>query len=80
MWYLSKLSIQFRLLDILTDGKIHNSKALEKELEIKNSTVRWHINDLILAGFQVESYRGKGGGYRLDKTTCENNIWKLINK
>lgn len=77
---MSKLSTQFRLLDILIDESIHSAKDLEIELELKNSTLRWYINSLILSGFQVESFRGKGGGYRLDKKMCENNIFRLMEK
>ncbi|MBC2398825.1 HTH domain-containing protein [Clostridium tetanomorphum] len=75
---MTKLSIQFRLLYILIDENIHSAKDLERELELKNSTLRWYINSLILSGFQVESLRGRGGGYRLDKKMRINNIWKLI--
>ncbi|WP_425447269.1 HTH domain-containing protein [Dethiothermospora halolimnae] len=75
---MSKLSIQLKLLDILLDEDIHSGKELAEELEIKNSTIRWYIMNLIISGFQIESFRGKGGGYKLNKKMCANNILRLI--
>lgn len=77
---MSKIAIQFKLLDILKDGIIHSSKELEEKLEVKNSTLRRYIDDLIIVGFQIESIKRKGGGYRLDKKMCTNNILKMIDE
>lgn len=77
---MSKLSTQLRLLNILIDGNIRASKELEEELELKNSTLRYYITSLGLADFQVESIRGKGGGYKLDKKMGLKNILKIIDR
>lgn len=75
---MTKIAIAFKILDILLDERIHKRKELREKLELKDSTLRSYINDLIIAGFEIESYRGRYGGYSLTRRHCVNSIINLI--
>ncbi|WP_411680233.1 Rrf2 family transcriptional regulator [Clostridium thailandense] len=77
---MSKIAISLMLLNMLLDENLHKAKELSEEIERPQSVVRWHINELITAGFHIESINGRKGGYRFKKEYSRNNIYKLLQK
>lgn len=75
---MSKISISFKILNILLDENLHKAKDIADKIEISESTVRWYINELLCAGCQIESITGRKGGYKLDKENSANCVYKLI--
>lgn len=64
---MGKSYIALKLLDIMYDEKLHKISELQRELELSNSSVRIYVKELLDFGYDIQSYRGKNGGYKLDK-------------
>lgn len=62
---MSKVALSFKILDILSDGNLHKIKEISDKIEISQSAVRWYVDELLIAGFHIESIRGRKGGYIL---------------
>jgi len=75
---MSKIVIAFNILNILLDENLHKTKEIAEKIEISESTVRWYINEFLSAGLQIESTRGRRGGYALNKENSVNSVYKLI--
>ena len=60
------------ILKFLSDGKIHSIKEISDKFEICKSTVKRKISCLRDVGVQIETIRGKNGGYILSEKT---KIW-----
>lgn len=75
---MSKIALSFKILNFLLDENIHKTKEISEKIEIPQSVVRWHINELIEAGIYIQSSTGRNGGYMLNKKCCVNSIHKLM--
>lgn len=64
---MGKSYISLALLEILDDGEKHKISELEQKLNLKSSSIRLYINELMDFGHFIESHRGRNGGYRLLK-------------
>ncbi len=62
---MSKISNMLKVLEILSDGRIHSGRELANKLEVGKRMIRTYIQDLELAGHYIISTRGKYGGYKL---------------
>ena len=75
---MGKSYITLALLEILSDEKMHKLKELEEKLNLKSSSIRLYINELIYFGYYIESYRGKYGGYKLINSKKKRYYLNLI--
>lgn len=64
---MGKSYVTLTLLNIMEDEKIHKVFELEQKLKLSNSSVRKYVYELLYFGYDIKSYRGKNGGYRLKK-------------
>lgn len=68
---MSKVSNEVKLLEILSDGEIHNGIKLSNKLEVTKRMIATYIQDLKLAGHYIISIRGRYGGYKLVPKSLE---------
>lgn len=64
---MGKSHISLALLEILDDEERHKISELGEKLNLKSTSIRLYVNELLDFGHFIESYRGKNGGYRLVK-------------
>lgn len=75
---MSKISNCLLMINILLDGKLHPAREFAEKLGMKISSIRWYMDELLVGGLEIESKRGPGGGYRLNKRMSSNRICNLI--
>ena len=63
--YMSKISKNIKMLDILSSGRKYTCKQLAEMLEISPRMVRLYKDELEKEGIYIETFLGKDGGYRL---------------
>lgn len=63
--YMSKISKNIKMLDILSSGRKYTCKQLAKMLEISPRMVRLYKDELEKEGIYIETFLGKDGGYQL---------------
>lgn len=64
--------IKILTLKILYDEKLHSTKSIADKLEISRSTVKAVISFLRDTGIEIETVKGKYGGYML---LNKNKLW-----
>jgi len=64
---MSKITNSFIMLELLNSGKKFSLKELSNELGVSERMVRYYKEQLELAGILIESYKGPGGGYFINK-------------
>lgn len=64
---MSKITNSFIMLELLESGKKYSLKELSNELGVSERMVRYYKEQLELAGIIIESYKGPGGGYFINK-------------
>lgn len=67
---MSKITNSILMLELLQSGKIYSVKELSNELGVTERMVRYYKEQLELAGYNIQSFKGPGGGYFINK--CEN--------
>lgn len=91
MVLMSKTTLSLQLLARLSNGALYKKSELAEFMEVKPRKLIELRNELIDAGYYIESIPGPYGGYRLDKsrsrmisifniTTSELNSLKFIHK
>lgn len=65
---MSKITNVFLMLELLESGKIYTISELSKELGVTSRMIRYYKEELEASGIYIESYKGPGGGYFLNKS------------
>ncbi|MDG4656925.1 WYL domain-containing protein [Ectobacillus antri] len=68
---MSKTSTSLSILLYLWKNGKMSAEQLASLLELSDRSIRKHIDDLLLAGFPINSVRGRNGGYYLES----NPLW-----
>lgn len=66
---MSKITNAFIMLGLLESGKKYSLKELSSELGVTERMVRYYKEQLELAGIIIESFKGPGGGYFINKNS-----------
>ena len=75
---MSKITNAFIMLDLLSSGKKYTAKELAHQLAISERMVRYYKEQLELSGIFIESFKGPGGGYFINKSIY--SPYKQFNK
>lgn len=65
---MSKITNALLLLKLLSNGKVYSIKELSDELGVTERMVRYYKEELEQSGYIIESFKGPGGGYYINKT------------
>ena len=63
--YMSKISKNIKMLDILSSGRKYTCRQLAETLEISPRMVRLYKDELEKEGIYIDTFLGKNGGYQL---------------
>ena len=69
---MSKITNCFLMLELLNSGSVYSVSKLSTELGVTERMVRYYKEQLELSGFPIESFKGPGGGYFLNKNNSIN--------
>ena len=69
---MSKITNCFLMLELLNSGSVYSVSKLSKELGVTERMVRYYKEQLELSGYPIESFKGPGGGYFLNKNNYIN--------
>ena len=69
---MGKISNSIKMLNYLNTGNKYNVKELSQKLGITERMVRYYKEQLELSGYPIESFKGPGGGYFLNKNNYIN--------
>lgn len=75
---MSKITNCFLMLELLNSGRVYSVNELSKELGVTERMVRYYKEQLELSGYPIESFKGPGGGYFINKNSSINI--KFFNK
>ena len=64
---MSKISNAFLMIKLLSNGRVYSVKELSMELGVTERMVRYYKEQLEMAGYIIESFKGPGGGYYINK-------------
>ena len=67
---MSKITNTILMIKLLSNGRVYSVKELSEELGVTERMVRYYKEQLEMAGYIIESFKGPGGGYYINK----NNI------
>lgn len=60
---MSKIGNEIKMFQLLSSGKLYKIKELADILEVSERQIRTYKLDLEQAGYRIESYNGRNGGY-----------------
>ena len=69
---MSKITNCFLMLELLNSGRVYSVNELSKELGVTERMVRYYKEQLGLSGYPIESFKGPGGGYFINKNSSIN--------
>lgn len=69
---MSKITNCFLMLELLNSGRVYSVNELSKELGVTERMVRYYKEQLELSGYPIESFKGPGGGYFINKNSSIN--------
>lgn len=69
---MSKITNCFLMLELLNSGGVYSVSKLSKELGVTERMVRYYKEQLELSGYPIESFKGPGGGYFINKNNSIN--------
>lgn len=72
---MSKITNCFLMLELLNSGRVYSVNELSKELGVTERMVRYYKEQLELSGYPIESFKGPGGGYFINKNSSINIIF-----
>ncbi len=72
---MSKISNSLLMIRLLSNGRVYSVKELSLELGVTERMVRYYKEQLEMAGYVIETFKGPGGGYFMDK----NNLMNIDN-
>ena len=71
---MSKISNAFLMIKLLSNGRVYSVKELSMELGVTERMVRYYKEQLEMAGYIIEYFKGPGGGYYINKNDEKINI------
>lgn len=69
---MSKITNTILMIKLLSNGRVYSVKELSDELGVTERMVRYYKEQLETAGYIIESFKGPGGGYYINKTDMIN--------
>lgn len=75
---MSKITNAFLMMKLLSNGRVYSVKELSEELGVTERMVRNYKEQLEMSGYIIESFKGPGGGYFINKNNFMNI--KFFNK
>lgn len=69
---MSKITNTILMIKLLSNGRVYSVKELSEELGVTERMVRYYKEQLEMAGYIIESFKGPGGGYYINKTDIIN--------
>ena len=69
---MSKISNAFLMIKLLSNGRVYSVKELSMELGVTERMVRYYKEQLEMAGYIIESFKGPGGEYYINKNDIMN--------
>ena len=69
---MSKITNAILMIKLLSNGRVYSVKELSEELGVTERMVRYYKEQLEMAGYIIESFKGPGGGYYINKTDMIN--------
>lgn len=69
---MSKITNCFLMLELLNSGRVYSVNELSKELGVTERMVRYYKEQLELSGYPIESFKGPGGEYFINKNSSIN--------
>lgn len=69
---MSKISNSLLMIRLLSNGRVYSVKELSLELGVTERMVRYYKEQLEMAGYVIETFKGPGGGYFMDKNNLMN--------
>lgn len=64
---MSKITNTILMIKLLSNGRVYSVKELSEELGVTERMVRYYKEQLEMAGYIIESFKGPGGGYYINK-------------
>ena len=68
---MSKITNTILMIKLLSNGRVYSVKELSEELGVTERMVRYYKEQLEMAGYIIESFKGPGGGYYINKNDLE---------
>ena len=75
---MSKITNALLMMKLLSNGKVYSVRELSEELGVTERMVRNYKEQLEMSGYIIESFKGPGGGYFINKNNFMNI--KFFNK
>ena len=69
---MSKITNALLMMKLLSNGRVYSVKELSEELGVTERMVRNYKEQLEMAGYIIESFKGPGGGYFINKNNFMN--------
>ena len=69
---MSKITNTILMIKLLSNGRVYSVKELSEELGVTERMVRYYKEQLEMAEYIIESFKGPGGGYYINKTDIIN--------
>ena len=69
---MSKKTNTILMIKLLSNGRVYSVKELSEELGVTERMVRYYKEQLEMAGYIIESFKGPGGGYYINKNDMIN--------
>ena len=69
---MSKITNKILMIKLLSNGRVYSVKELSEELGVTERMVRYYKEQLEMAGYIIESFKGPGGGYYINKNDMIN--------
>ena len=67
-----KITNTILMIKLLSNGRVYSVKELSDELGVTERMVRYYKEQLEMAGYIIESFKGPGGGYYINKNDMIN--------
>lgn len=69
---MSKITNALLMMKLLSNGRVYSVKELSEELGVTERMVRNYKEQLEMSGYIIESFKGLGGGYFINKNNFMN--------
>lgn len=69
---MSKITNALLMIKLLSNGRVYSVKELSEELGVTERMVRNYKEQLEMSGYIIESFKGPGGGYFINKNNFSN--------
>ena len=69
---MSKITNTILMIKLFSNGRVYSVKELSEELGVTERMVRYYKEQLEMAGYIIESFKGPGGGYYINKNDMIN--------